>query len=51
MAASVQKTQTADDFNDRRISLSVLKAWWLVTEKEIHMRRVREKRAYTFWSR
>ena len=51
MAAAVRKSQTADDFNDRRICLSSIRAWWLVSEKEIHIRRVKEKRAYNFWAR
>ena len=51
MAGVTRKAQAADDFNDRRICINVVRAWWGAAEKELHMRRIREKRAQNHWAR
>ena len=51
MAGVTRKAQAADDFNDRRICINAVRAWWGAAEKELHMRRIREKRAQNHWAR
>ena len=51
MVEAAKKLAISETFDRRRISLGALNGWWLITEKEIHIQRLREKRAIGHWSR